>query len=102
MWIRVLVDCKCVLTREVVELIQCLHNDGNEGQVQLSNVGSDLGIPIARVCIVAAQQGVNSANSLFMKEENPAGKKKLRLTIHMFTVRQFQNSTFLGHNLNSG
>lgn len=64
-----------MLTREIVELMQRLHDDGNEGQVELSNVGSDLRVIVARVCIVAAQQGVNGTNGLFMKEENAVGKK---------------------------
>lgn len=56
---------------EVVELMQGLHDDGDEGQVELSDVGSDLRVPVPRVCIMAAQQGVNSTNGFFMKEENP-------------------------------
>lgn len=64
-----------LLTGEVVELMQRLHDDGDEGQVELSNVGSDLRLTVARVCIMAAEQGVNSTNGLFMKEENPVGEK---------------------------
>lgn len=63
------------LTREVVELMQRLHDDGDEGQVELSDVRSDLRVSVARVCIMAAQQRVNSTNGLFMKEENPVGEK---------------------------
>lgn len=65
-----------MLTREIVELMQRLHDDGNEGQVELSNVGSDLRVIVARVCIMAAQQGVNSTYGLFMKKENAVGKKR--------------------------
>lgn len=64
-----------MLTGEVVELMQRLHDDGDEGQVELSDVGSDLRVDVARVCIMAAEQGVNSTNGLFMKEENPVGQK---------------------------
>lgn len=66
---------KVLLTTEVVELMQCLHDDGDERQVELSEVGSDLRVLVARVCIMAAQQGVNSTDSLFMEEENPAGDR---------------------------
>lgn len=67
--------CRCVLlTGEVVELMQRLHDDGDEGQVQLSDVGSDLRLAVAWVCIVAAEQGVDCTNGLFMKEENPGGE----------------------------
>ena len=59
-----------------MELMQRLHDDGDEGQVELSDVGSDLRVSVTRVCIMAAQQGVNGTNGLFMKEENPTGKKK--------------------------
>lgn len=38
-------------------------------------MGSDLRLTVARVCIMAAEQGVNSTNGLFMKEENPVGEK---------------------------
>lgn len=65
-----------LLTAEVVELMQRLHDDGDERQVELSQVSSDLRVLVARVCIVAAQQGVNSTDGLFMEEENPEGKKK--------------------------
>ena len=58
-----------------MELLQCLHDDGDEGQVELSNVGSDLRVSIARVCIMAAQQGVNGTNGLFMEEENAEGEE---------------------------
>lgn len=64
--------------------MQCLHDDGDEGQVELSDVGSDLWVRVARVCIMAAQQGVNSTNGLFMKEENSVGKKGYTSTIVMF------------------
>lgn len=38
-----------MLTGEIVELMQCLHDDGNERQVELSHMGSDLRVSIARV-----------------------------------------------------
>lgn len=38
-----------MLTGEIVELMQRLHDDGNEGQVELSYMGSDLRVSIARV-----------------------------------------------------
>lgn len=38
-----------MLTREIVELMQRLHDDGDEGQVELGNVGSDLRVIVARV-----------------------------------------------------
>lgn len=63
-----------MLTRKIVELIERLHDDGNEGQVELSNVGSDLRVHVSRVCIMAAQLGVNGTNGLFMKEENAVGR----------------------------
>lgn len=59
------------LTREVVELMQGLHDDRDERQVELSNVGSDLRITVARISIMAAHQGVDSTYCFFMKEENP-------------------------------
>lgn len=73
-----------------MELLQRVHDDGDEGQVELSNVGSDLRVSVARVSIMAAQQGVNSTDGLFMKEENPVciKKKKYMSTIvvsaHMY------------------
>lgn len=57
-----------------MELMQRLHDDGDEGQVELSDVGSDLRLTVAGVCIMAAEQGVNRTNGLFMKEENPVGE----------------------------
>lgn len=53
--------------------MQRLHDDVDEGQVELGNVGSDLRVPVARVCIMATQQGVNCTDGLFMKEEHPVG-----------------------------
>lgn len=82
--------CVCVvLTSEVVELMQRLHDDGDEGQVELSDVGSDLRVSVSRVCIMAAQQGVNGTNGLFMKEENPTGEKKNSASAHLvcFSLR---------------
>lgn len=63
------------LTREVVELMQSLHDDRDERQVELSNMTSDLRVPVATVCIMAAQQGVNSTDRFFMEEENPVDRK---------------------------
>lgn len=62
-----------------MELLQRVHDDGDEGQVELSNVGSDLRVSVARVSIMAAQQGVNSTDGLFMKEENPVCIKKKKV-----------------------
>lgn len=67
-----------------MELMQRLHDDGDEGQVELSDVGSDLRVSVARVCIMAAQQGVNGTDGLFMKEKNPVGKTKYISTIGVF------------------
>lgn len=72
-----------MLTREIVQLMQRLHDDGNEGQVELSNVGSDLRVTVARVCIMAAQQGVNCTYGLFMKKEKAVGKKYIYIYICM-------------------
>lgn len=71
-----------VLTREVVELRKRVHDDGDERQVELSDVGSDLRVGVTKVCIVAAQQGVDSTDGLFMKEENPTGKKNKSGSAH--------------------
>lgn len=49
-------------------------------------MGSDLWVSVARVCIMAAQQGVNSTNGLFMKEENPVSKKKYISIILVFST----------------
>lgn len=67
--------CSRGLTGEVVELLQRLHDDGDEGQVELGDVGPDLRVSVAGVCVVAAQQGVDGADGFFMEEENPAGGK---------------------------
>lgn len=78
-WIDITISVECIcfpLTREVVELMQCLHDDGDERQVELGNMGFNLRVSITRVCVMAAQQGVDSTNGLFMKEENPAGDRK--------------------------
>ena len=75
--ITILLDCIFfLLTWEVVKMMQRLHDDGDEGQVELSYMGSDLRVTVARVCIMAAEQGVNGTNGLFMKEENPVGKNR--------------------------
>lgn len=54
-------------------MIQCLHDNWNEGQVELGNVSPDLRVLIARICIMAAQQGVYSTNGFFVEEENTVG-----------------------------
>lgn len=70
----------CVLqTGKVVELVETLHYDGNKRQIELSYMCSDLSVTVAWVCIMATQQGMNSANRLFMKEESPVGKKKRKI-----------------------
>ena len=89
-----------VLTREVVELMERLHDDGDEWQVELSDVGSDLRVGVTGVCIMAAQQGVNSTNGLFMKEKHPVGKKREYQPICWFlavssTVFHFKVHTLL-------
>lgn len=38
-----------ILTGEVVELMQRLHDDGDEWQIELSHMGSDLRLDVARV-----------------------------------------------------
>lgn len=63
----------CMLTREIIELIQCLHDNCNQGQVELGNVSPDLRVLVARICIMAAQQGVHSTNGFFVEEENAVG-----------------------------
>lgn len=94
-----LANCKYVLlTGEVIELIQCLHNNGNERKIELSNMGSDLRITVARVCIMAAQQGVNSTNCLFMKEKNPVGeRKKVVLCISYITCVLYAALNFISN-----
>ena len=64
-----------------MELMQRLHDDGDERQVELSDVGSDLRVVVARVCVMAAQQGVDCANGLFMEEENPVGENKISIRV---------------------
>lgn len=80
-----------MLTREVVELMQRLHDDRDQGQVELSYVGSDLRVLVARVCIVATQQGVNSTDGFFMKEKNPVGDKQIHvifpISLTLFTPK---------------
>lgn len=66
--------------------MQRLHDDWDERQVELSHVGSDLRVPVARVCIVATQQGVNGTNGFFMKEENPVGDKQNRDNLHHLSL----------------
>lgn len=65
-----------MLTCEVVQLIQDLHDNWNKGQVELSNMGPDLRVLVARICIMAAQQGVYRTNGFFMEEENTVGRNK--------------------------
>jgi len=60
------------LTGEVMELGQRLHDDEDEWQVELSDVTSDLGVGVAGVGVVAAQQGVDGTDGLLVEEENPA------------------------------
>lgn len=60
-----------------MELMQGLHDDGDERQVELSDLGSDLWVSVARVSVVAAQQGVNSTDGLFVKEEHAARQRRL-------------------------
>lgn len=61
-----------------MQVMQSLHNDGKQGQVELSNMSSDLRISVARVCIMTAHQGVNCTDGLFMEEEDPVGKTKAK------------------------
>lgn len=60
-----------------MELMQGFHDNGKQGQVKLGNVGSDLRVCVARVGIMAAQQGVNGTYGLFMKKENAVGAKEV-------------------------
>lgn len=55
-----------MLTAEVMELMQRLQDDGDERQVQLSNVGFDLRVFVTKIRVMAAQEGVNSTDGLFM------------------------------------
>lgn len=55
-----------MLTGEVIELMQRLQDDGDERQVQLSNLGFDLRVFVTRIRIMAAQERVNSTDGLFM------------------------------------
>lgn len=39
-------------------------------------MGPDLGVLVARVCVMAAQQGVDGTDGLLMEEENTEGRNK--------------------------
>lgn len=68
-----------------MELMQRLHDDGDEWQVELSHMGSDLRFSEARVWIMAAQQGVYGADGLFVEEEHTVEKwEKRKNDIIMF------------------
>lgn len=73
-----------MLTWEVIKLIQYLHDNWNKGQVELSNMGPDLKVLVAKICIMAAQQGVYRTNGFFMEEENTVGKKKKKKSGFMY------------------
>lgn len=55
--------------------MQRLHDNGQQGQVELSDMRPNLRVLVTRVRIMTAQQRVNGTDGLFMKEENPAGDK---------------------------
>lgn len=46
-------------------------------------MGPDLGVLVARICIMAAQQGVYRTNGFFMEEENTVDLKKKK-TVFMY------------------
>lgn len=59
-------------------------------------MGSDLRVGVTRVCVMAAQQGVNGTNGLFMEEENPAGPKlKWISTFGVFITARVLNGAIL-------
>lgn len=62
-----------LLTCEVMELGQGVHDDGDEGQVELGDVGSHLGVRVARVRIMTAHQRVDCTDGLLMQEKHPGG-----------------------------
>lgn len=59
------------LTGEVEELRQRLHDNGHQGQVELGHVGAHMGVGEAGVSVVAAEQGVQGADGLFVQEKCP-------------------------------
>ena len=61
------------LTCEVVELGQSLHDDGDEGQVELGHVAAHLGVDVAEFGVVAAQKGVDRADGFLVQEKHPEG-----------------------------
>ena len=78
--------CVPRLTGEVVELGQRLHDDEDERQVELSDVRPDLGVGVAGVGVMAAQQGVDGADGFLVEEEDPGrwrtGLHLLRMPIY--------------------
>ncbi len=54
------------LTGEVVKLGQRLHDDGDEWQVELGDVRADLGVCVAGVRVMTAQQRMQRANGLLV------------------------------------